>query len=193
MCGVAGDPTPRANDARTECPYVSYAAPRARRQSATRERSMPTTTISTSAQRTTRRASARRVRTRADALRDTGVTREGLRAAEKRRVVVELDGLGKVLIQEFAGDVYAVSNKCPHLGLSLQGKTPLLSATVEDGAIVCPAHGSAFDLKTGAAKGEWCPKLPALPVVGKKYCGEPTAIASYAVSVDESGAIKIDA
>ena len=154
---------------------------------------MPTTTISTSAQRTTRRASARRVRTRADALRDTGVTREGLRAAEKRRVVVELDGLGKVLIQEFAGDVYAVSNKCPHLGLSLQGKTPLLSATVEDGAIVCPAHGSAFDLKTGAAKGEWCPKLPALPVVGKKYCGEPTAIASYAVSVDESGAIKIDA
>ena len=154
---------------------------------------MPTTTISTSAQRTTRRASARRARTRADALRDTGVTREGLRAAEKRRVVVELDGLGKVLIQEFAGDVYAVSNKCPHLGLSLQGKTPLLSATVEDGAIVCPAHGSAFDLKTGAAKGEWCPKLPALPVVGKKYCGEPTAIASYAVSVDESGAIKIDA
>jgi nitrite reductase/ring-hydroxylating ferredoxin subunit len=154
---------------------------------------MPTTTISTSAQRTTRRASARRGRTRADALRDTGVTREGLRAAEKRRVVVELDGLGKVLIQEFAGDVYAVSNKCPHLGLSLQGKTPLLSATVEDGAIVCPAHGSAFDLKTGAAKGEWCPKLPALPVVGKKYCGEPTAIASYAVSVDESGAIKIDA
>ena len=154
---------------------------------------MPTTTISTSAQRTTRRASARRGRTRADALRDTGVTREGLRAAEKRRVVVELDGLGKVLIQEFAGDVYAVSNKCPHLGLSLQGKTPLLSATVEDGAIVCPAHGSAFDLKTGATKGEWCPKLPALPVVGKKYCGEPTAIASYAVSVDESGAIKIDA
>ena len=131
--------------------------------------------------------------TRTNALRDTGVTRDGLRAAEKQRVVVDVDGVGKVLLQEFANDVYAVSNKCPHLGLSLQGKTPLLSATVSDGAIACPAHGSAFDLKTGEAKGEWCPKLPALPVVGKKYCGEPTAIASYAVSVDESGAIKIDA
>ena len=129
----------------------------------------------------------------ARALRDTGVTRDGLRAAEKQRVVVDVDGVGKVLLQEFANDVYAVSNKCPHLGLSLQGKTPLLSATVSDGAIACPAHGSAFDLKTGEARGEWCPKLPALPVVGKKYCGEPTAIASYAVSVDESGAIKIDA
>ena len=116
-----------------------------------------------------------------------------MRAAEKQRVVVDVDGVGKVLLQEFANDVYAVSNKCPHLGLSLQGKTPLLSATVSDGAIACPAHGSAFDLKTGEARGEWCPKLPALPVVGKKYCGEPTAIASYAVRVDESGAIKIDA
>ncbi len=131
--------------------------------------------------------------TRSNALRDTGVTRDGLRAAEKQRVVVDVDGVGQVLLQEFANEVYAVSNKCPHLGLSLQGKTPLLSATVDDGAIACPAHGSAFDLKTGEARGEWCPKLPALPVVGKKYCGEPTAIASYAVRVDESGAIKIDA
>jgi hypothetical protein len=44
--------------------------------------------------------------------------------------------------------VYAVSNKCPHLGLSLQGKTPLLSAKVTtEGAshcIVCPACVPAY-------------------------------------------------
>jgi nitrite reductase/ring-hydroxylating ferredoxin subunit len=129
------------------------------------------------------------------AMRTTGVTLKDLQAAEKKRVVIELDSVGKVLIQEFMGDVYAVSNKCPHLGLSLQGKTPLLSAKVNDDAtIVCPAHQSAFDLKTGAPKGEWCPSLPELPIVGKSYCGEPKSIATYATSVDEAtGAISIDA
>ena len=33
-----------------------------------------------------------------------------MRAAEKQRVVVDVDGVGKVLLQEFANDVYAVSN-----------------------------------------------------------------------------------
>ena len=88
--------------------------------------------ISTRA-RTTPTLGRRARATRTNALRDTGVTRDGLRAAEKQRVVVDVDGVGKVLLQEFANDVYAVSNKCPHLGLSLQGKTPLLSATVDDG------------------------------------------------------------
>jgi nitrite reductase/ring-hydroxylating ferredoxin subunit len=26
---------------------------------------------------------------------------------------------------------------------------------VEKGCVVCPAHGTAFDLKTGAVEGEW--------------------------------------
>jgi nitrite reductase/ring-hydroxylating ferredoxin subunit len=123
----------------------------------------------------------------------TGVTLRELKAAPKSRVVVDLDGYGKVLLQEFMGDVYAVSNKCPHLGLSMQGKTELLSAKVNDDcSIVCPAHGSTFDMKTGAAKGEWCPNLPTLPVVGKPFAGEPKGIATYAVTVDESsGAISI--
>jgi nitrite reductase/ring-hydroxylating ferredoxin subunit len=33
--------------------------------------------------------------------------------------------------------------------------------------IVCPAHNTAFDLATGEVKGEWCPKFPQLPLVGK--------------------------
>ena len=62
------------------------------------------------------------------------------------RLVANLDGK-KILIQDFMGDVYAVSNKCPHLNLSMQGKTALLSAKMtDDGCIVCPAHGSQLSL-----------------------------------------------
>ena len=67
------------------------------------------------------------------------------------RAVVELGG-GKILIQEFMNDLYAVSNKCPHLGLSMQGKTALLSADLRGRRVhrvprarqrVRPAHGHA--------------------------------------------------
>jgi len=30
---------------------------------------------------------------------------------------------------------------------------------VKDSCVVCPAHGTAFDLATGEVKGEWCPKV----------------------------------
>ncbi len=67
----------------------------------------------------------------------------------------------KILVQLVGDNVYAVSNKCPHLGLSMQGKTALLSAKVTpDCCIVCPAHNTAFDLATGEVKGEWCPGFP---------------------------------
>lgn len=90
-------------------------------------------------------------------------------------------------------DVYAVANKCPHLGLSMQGKTPLLSAEVrDDGCIVCPAHKSAFKLTTGEPVGEWCPSLPTLPFVGKPLEGTPTKIPVFAVQVTESGDIQLD-
>eukprot|EP00899_Mesostigma_viride_P022738 jgi/Mesvir1/3649/Mv14944-RA.1 len=62
----------------------------------------------------------------------------------------------KILIQQYQGQVYAVSNKCSHLGLPLQGR--IMSAEVTpEGCVVCGAHKTAFDLKTGEVKGEWCP------------------------------------
>jgi nitrite reductase/ring-hydroxylating ferredoxin subunit len=71
-----------------------------------------------------------------------------------------LSALQQVLLQDVAGTVYAVSNKCSHLNLSLQGKTALLSATITpDCCVVCPAHGTAFDLATGAVKGVRCAAL----------------------------------
>ena len=66
----------------------------------------------------------------------------------------KLDGAKVLLVQD--GDaVYAVSNKCSHLGLPLVGKTAFFQGTVAAGCVVCPAHGTAFDLATGEVKGEW--------------------------------------
>ncbi len=39
----------------------------------------------------------------------------------------------------------------------------MFQAEVKDKCVVCPAHGTFFDLKTGEVKGEWCPKVRAGP------------------------------
>merc|ERR1719454_1122083 len=60
------------------------------------------------------------------------------------------------------GKVFAAANVCPHIG------TPLDQGTVENNAIVCPLHRSAFDLKTGKLVGPWCPAPPLVgPLTGK--------------------------
>lgn len=49
----------------------------------------------------------------------------------------------KVLLSRVKGKVYAVKDRCPHMGLSLaKGK-------VEAGVVTCPWHGSRFDLCSG--------------------------------------------
>ena len=102
------------------------------------------------------------------------------------RAVVELGG-GKILIQEFMNDLYAVSNKCPHLGLSMQGKTALERGPPRRRVHRVPAHGSAFDLRTGTPEGEWCPGLPTLPLVGKPPGGNPEPLPTYDVRVGAGG------
>merc|ERR1712159_394531 len=63
-----------------------------------------------------------------------------------------------------------------------------------EGEITCPAHGSTFSMKDGTPRGEWCPKLPELPMVGKPFAREPKGIPTYVVRVDEtSGEIMVDA
>eukprot|EP00741_Cyanophora_paradoxa_P005138 tig00000863_g4980.t1 len=89
-----------------------------------------------------------------------------LAPGEKTNVFVqfksgEATGLDVLIVRDFNGSVYAVSNVCPHLG------TPLNTGKVTaDGAIVCSQHRSAWDLSTGEVKGEWCP-FP--PVLGKIF------------------------
>lgn len=100
---------------------------------------------------------------------------------------------GRILIQEFAGDMFAMNNKCSHLGLPLQGKTPLFSAECTNkGEIVCAAHGTMFKLTDGNVSGEWCPKVPVLPIIGKPMAGEPKKAEVYKVTVSESGEIILE-
>jgi len=72
----------------------------------------------------------------------------------------------KILIKEFADDILAMSNTCPHLGLPLEGKI-LKADYTSTGSIICSAHKTAFNMKTGDVVGEWCPCMPKLPFVGK--------------------------
>ncbi|GIL56517.1 hypothetical protein Vafri_11858 [Volvox africanus] len=102
--------------------------------------------------------------------------------------VVEVGGQ-KVLLVELDSTVRAVSNKCSHLGLPLVGKTAMFQADIKDKCVVCPAHGTYFDLETGAVKGEWCPKLPNLPLVGKGPAQKP--LPTFQVRVSDAGEIEV--
>ena len=46
----------------------------------------------------------------------------------------------------WTANVYAIDDRCPHRG------GPLGAGTLENGEVVCPLHGWAFDLKTGACR-----------------------------------------
>lgn len=90
--------------------------------------------------------------------------------------------------------MYAVNNKCSHLGLPLVGKTALLQGevSVKQGraCVTCPAHGTVFSLADGAPQGEWCPKLPNLPIIGKGPKEAP--LKTYASRVSEGGMVEVD-
>jgi nitrite reductase/ring-hydroxylating ferredoxin subunit len=49
----------------------------------------------------------------------------------------------KAMLTRVEGKIYAVENKCPHLGM------PLAKGKVCNNAITCRWHGATFDLKTG--------------------------------------------
>jgi len=72
---------------------------------------------------------------------------------EGERRVVKI-GERSILLIHHEGQVYAMESACPHMRLPLKG-----GKLMEDGAIVCPWHHSAFDLRTGDVK-EWSPWPP---------------------------------
>ncbi|MGD9660656.1 MAG: Rieske (2Fe-2S) protein [Porticoccaceae bacterium] len=49
----------------------------------------------------------------------------------------------KLLLTRVNGQIAAIENRCPHLGL------PLSRGKICDGAVTCPFHGSTFDLLSG--------------------------------------------
>jgi nitrite reductase/ring-hydroxylating ferredoxin subunit len=49
----------------------------------------------------------------------------------------------KVMLTRINGQVHALQNKCPHLGM------PLAKGKVCDGVVTCPWHGASYNLSTG--------------------------------------------
>jgi 3-phenylpropionate/trans-cinnamate dioxygenase ferredoxin subunit len=50
---------------------------------------------------------------------------------------------GMVLLANVDGSLYALDNKCPHMGGNLSG------GVLEGTTITCPRHGAKFDVRTG--------------------------------------------
>jgi nitrite reductase/ring-hydroxylating ferredoxin subunit len=93
------------------------------------------------------------------------------------RQVVKV-GDRSILLLNHSSQIYAIDNACPHLKLSMKkGKV------TEDGAIICPWHRSAFDLRTGDVK-EWTPWPPA---IGKVFgmVSSQKALSVFPVRVEE--------
>jgi nitrite reductase/ring-hydroxylating ferredoxin subunit len=51
---------------------------------------------------------------------------------------------GNLCVARIGGSIAVISNHCPHSG------GPLGQGMVEDGKVICPLHGWAFDIGTGA-------------------------------------------
>jgi len=59
----------------------------------------------------------------------------------------------------YGDKVYAVDNRCPHMGF------PLDRGTVHDGLLICHWHHARFDLATGGTFDQWADDVRAFPVV----------------------------
>lgn len=106
---------------------------------------------------------------------DTGSLEDG------KGFCVKADGVNLVLIRK--GDtVHAIENKCPHLGL------PLARGKIENEEIVCPFHGSRFNIRTGENT-DWVSavagmKIPAWTSALLAFGKKPRPVRTFPVSVE---------
>ncbi|MFA6383992.1 MAG: Rieske (2Fe-2S) protein, partial [Candidatus Omnitrophota bacterium] len=63
---------------------------------------------------------------------------------EQSRRLASPRGLPVLLIRKTKHEIYAVSNKCPHMAC------PLRSGLLEGYILTCPCHDWRFDIRTGA-------------------------------------------
>ncbi len=80
--------------------------------------------------------------------------------ADVQRAGSLLIRLAKHTIVLFYSDnrVYAIDNRCPHMGFPLQG------STCKDGIVTCPWHYARFDLASGGTFDSWADDVRAFPV-----------------------------
>jgi nitrite reductase/ring-hydroxylating ferredoxin subunit len=81
----------------------------------------------------------------------------------KRRLVVH-GGHRPILVVYDRGRVFALDNRCPHMGF------PLERGSVEDGILTCHWHHARFDLESGCTFDLWANDAPICPV--KVHNGE---------------------
>jgi nitrite reductase/ring-hydroxylating ferredoxin subunit len=65
---------------------------------------------------------------------------------------------GPLVVVHDNGRVFALDNRCPHLGF------PLHRGSVENGILTCHWHHARFDLATGGTFDSWADDVPAAPV-----------------------------
>jgi nitrite reductase/ring-hydroxylating ferredoxin subunit len=75
---------------------------------------------------------------------------------EEGRDVVSVGGHSVALFYH-EGDVYAVDNRCPHMGF------PLSNGTVEDGLLTCHWHHARFELSCGDTFDIWADDVQTFP------------------------------
>jgi nitrite reductase/ring-hydroxylating ferredoxin subunit len=75
---------------------------------------------------------------------------------EGRRVVAAEGRIILVLFEQ--GEVFALDNRCPHMGF------PLHRGTVRDGVLTCHWHHAKFDLAGGCTLDPFADDVPAFPV-----------------------------
>ena len=75
----------------------------------------------------------------------------------KGRLVVH-GGHPPILVVYDCGRVFALGNRCPHMGF------PLDRGSVEDGILTCHWHHARFDLESGCTFGLWADDTPSCPV-----------------------------
>ena len=82
----------------------------------------------------------------------------------------------ELLIANLNGSVYAVDNRCPHMGGDLsKGK-------LEGHIVTCPLHGSQFDVTTGALV-RWLKGSGLIATIGK-VIKSPSSLRTYPVVLD---------
>lgn len=90
-------------------------------------------------------------------------TQRCLRAAKLADVrgsgckVVYLEGRAIALF-EHNGEIYAIDNRCPHMGF------PLHDGTVKDGILTCHWHHARFDIASGGTFDLWADDVQSFPV-----------------------------
>src|SRR5689334_3277928 len=75
----------------------------------------------------------------------------------KGRLVVR-GGPRPILVIYDCGQVFALDNRCPHMGF------PLERGSIEDGILTCHWHHARFDLASGCTFDLWADDVPTFPV-----------------------------